>query len=175
MIIMMMIMMIKFINDNNRSNDRNHHNDYNDDDNDKNFVNDNGDQTIFHAIHFGELFACEKTEFCEIAQILMCLHSVNPCLIYREGLRFLKNHRNESSRFERKIHGEREETHVGSKHCFSFVMYGHCDNNALYSASLSLMFIFLLTLFDTSEREEMPFLIDKIFRLSFKRLKILVK
>ena len=102
-------------------------------------------------IHFGELFACEKTEFWESAQIVMCLHSVNPCLIYREGLRFLKNYSNESSRSERKIHREREEIHVGSKHCFSLVMYGHCGNKALYSASLSLMFIFLLTPFDTRD------------------------
>ena len=56
------------INDNNGNNDRNHHNDYNDDDNDNNFDNDNGDQTIviFQVIHFGELFACEKTEFVKV-------------------------------------------------------------------------------------------------------------
>ena len=89
-----------YVNDNNGNNDRNHHNDHNDDDNDNNFDNDNGDQTIliFQAIHFGEPFACEKTEFCESAQILMCLHNVSPCLIYRGGLIFLKNYRNESSR-----------------------------------------------------------------------------
>ena len=89
-----------YVNDNNGNNDCNHHNDYNDDDNDNIFDNDNGNQTIviFQAIRFGELFACENTEFCESAQILMFLHSVNPCLIYRRGLRFLKNHRNESSR-----------------------------------------------------------------------------
>ena len=61
-----------YINDSNGNNDRNHHNAYNDDDNDNNFDNDNGDQTvvIFLAIHFGEPFACEKTKFCESAQIL---------------------------------------------------------------------------------------------------------
>ena len=42
---------------------------------------------------FGESFVCEKAEFCESAQILICLHSVNPCLIYRGEL----NHRNGSS------------------------------------------------------------------------------
>ena len=104
-----------YINDNNDNNDRNHHNDYNDNDNDNNFDNDNGNQTIviIQAIHFGELFACEKTEFCKSAQVLMCLHSVNPCLIYRGGSRFLENHRNESSRSERKIPGERDEIHIG--------------------------------------------------------------
>ena len=89
-----------YITDNNGNNDYNHHSNYNHDDNDNNFDNDNGDQTmmIFQVIHFGKLFACEKTGFCESAQILMCLPSVNLCLIYRGGLRFLKNHRNESSR-----------------------------------------------------------------------------
>ena len=64
-----------YINDNNGNNDCIHHNVYNDDDNDNNFDNDNSDQTvvIFLAIHFGELFACEKTKFCESAQILTCL------------------------------------------------------------------------------------------------------
>ena len=78
-----------YINDNNGNNNHNHHNDYNNDDNDSNYDNDNGDQTIMivQAIHFGEAFACEKNEFCESAQILMCLHKVNPCLIYRGGLR----------------------------------------------------------------------------------------
>ena len=100
-----------FINDNNWNNGCNHHNDYNDDDNDNNYDNDNGGQTImmFHAIHFREPFACDKTGFCESAQILMCLHSVNPCLIYRGGLRFLKNKRNESPRSLCRIHGERKE------------------------------------------------------------------
>ena len=46
---------------------------------------------------FGESFVCKKAGFCESAQILICLHSVNPCLIYRGELRFLKNHRNGSS------------------------------------------------------------------------------
>ena len=79
-------------NNNNNNNDRNHYNDYNHDDNDNKFDNDNLDQTvvIFQAIHFGELFAFEKTEFCESALILMCLHSVNPGLFYGRGLRFLK-------------------------------------------------------------------------------------
>ena len=73
-----------YINDNNGNNDCNHNNDYNDADNGNNFDNDNGDQTIviFQAIHSGELFACENTEFCKSAQILMCLHSVNPCLTF---------------------------------------------------------------------------------------------
>ena len=89
-----------YINHKNGNNDRNHHDDYNDNDNNNNFDNNNGDETIviFQAINFGELFAYEKTEFCKSAQILMCHHSVNPCLIYRERLRFLKNRRNESSR-----------------------------------------------------------------------------
>ena len=43
---------------------------------------------ILQALHFGEPFACEKVEFCESAQILMRLHSMNPCLIYRGQLRF---------------------------------------------------------------------------------------
>ena len=62
------------INDNNGNTDHNHHNDHNDDDNDSNFDNDNGYQTIwiFQAIHLGELFACEKTEFCKRKHILMC-------------------------------------------------------------------------------------------------------
>ena len=98
-----------YINDNDESNNHNHHNGYNDDNKDNNYDNDNCNQTImiFQAIHFGEPFPCEKTEFCESAQILMCLHSVNPCLIYRRGLRFLKNHRSKSSRSLCKVHGER--------------------------------------------------------------------
>ena len=80
-----------YINDNNGNDDRNQHND---EGNNNNFENDIGDQT-------------------KSAQILMCLHSVNPCFIYRGALRFFKNHRNESSRSSRKIHGEREEIHVG--------------------------------------------------------------
>ena len=85
--------------DSNGNNDCNRHNDHNDDDNDNNYDNDSGDQTImiFEAVGFGESFVCEKAEFCESAQILICLHSVNPCLIYRGELRFLKNHRNGSS------------------------------------------------------------------------------
>ena len=85
---------------NNENNDRNHHNNHNNDDNDENYDNDNGDQTImiFQAMHFGKPFVCEKAEFCESAHILKCLHSVNPCLIYRRKLRFLKNHRNRSPR-----------------------------------------------------------------------------
>ena len=80
---------------NNENNDCNHHKNHDDDDNDKNYDNDNGDQTImiFQAIHFGESFVCDKGEFCESAQILICLHSVNPCLIYRRKLRVLKNHK----------------------------------------------------------------------------------
>ena len=42
-------------------------------------------------MHFREPIVCEKAEFCESAQILICLHSVNPCLIYRRKLKFLKN------------------------------------------------------------------------------------
>ena len=41
----------------------------------------------------------------------MCLHSVNPCLIYREELRLLKNHRNGSSRSLCKIEAG-EEIHI---------------------------------------------------------------
>ena len=70
--------------DSNGNNDCNCHNDHNDDDdNDNNYDNDNGDQTImiFEAMDFGESFVCKKAEFCESAQILICLHSVNPCLI----------------------------------------------------------------------------------------------
>ena len=52
---------------------------------------------IFEAVDFGESFVYEKAEFCDRAQILICLHSVNPCLIYRGELRFLKNLRNGSS------------------------------------------------------------------------------
>ena len=80
--------------DNNGDNDCNFHNDHNDYDNDNNYDNDNGDQMImiFQAMHFGESFFCEKPGFCECAQILICLHSVSPSLIYREELRFLKNH-----------------------------------------------------------------------------------
>ena len=64
----------------NGNNDCNRHNDHNDDDNDNNYDNDNGDQAImiFEALDFGESFVCEKAEFCESAQILICLHSVNP-------------------------------------------------------------------------------------------------
>ena len=85
---------------NNGSNDCNHHNNHNYDVNHNNYDNDNGDQTVmtFQAMHFGEPFVCEKVEFCESAQILRCLHSVNPCLVYRRKLRFLKNHRNRNSR-----------------------------------------------------------------------------
>ena len=92
---------------NNKNNDRNHHINHNDDDNDNNYDDDNGDQTIMisQEMHFGEPFVSEKAEFCESAQILICLHSVNPCLIYRRKLRFLKNHRNGSSRSLCKIEG----------------------------------------------------------------------
>ena len=77
---------------NNENNDRNHHNNHNDDDNDNNYDNNNGDQTIMivQTMHFGEPFVCEKAEFCESAQILIYLHSVNSCLIYRRKLRFWK-------------------------------------------------------------------------------------
>ena len=37
----------------------------------------------------------------------------------------------------------------GCKHCFSLVIYEFCSNNALYSARLSFMLIFLLTLLYT--------------------------
>ena len=50
-----------------------------------------------------------------------------------------------------KFMGKRRKSMLGGKHCFSFVMYGHCGNNALYSASLSLMSIFLLTHFDARD------------------------
>ena len=86
---------------------RNHHSYHNDYDNDNNFDNDNGDQTmmIFQAMRFGEPFVCEKTKFCESVQILMCLHSAKPCLIYRGELKFSKNYRNKSSRSLCKLHG----------------------------------------------------------------------
>ena len=104
MVIMMNYKLLNEINEkfygNNGSNDCNHHNNHNYDVNHNNYDNDNGDQTvmIFQAMHFGEPFVCEKVEFCESAQILRCLHSVNPCLVYRRKLRFLKNHRNRNSR-----------------------------------------------------------------------------
>ena len=87
-----------YINDNNVDNDRNQYNDHIDDDNDKNYDNNNGEKTIMilQAIQFGE--PCKKAEFCECAQILMCLYSTNLCLIYRGELRFLKNHRSGRSR-----------------------------------------------------------------------------
>ena len=74
----------------NESNDRNHHNNHNDDDNDNNYDNDNEDQIImiFQAMDFREPFVYEKAEFWENVQILICLHSVKPCLIYRRKLRF---------------------------------------------------------------------------------------
>ena len=99
---------------NNENNDRNHHNNHNNDDNDDNYHNDNGDQTImilFQAMHFGEPFVCEKAEFFESAHILICLHSVNPCLFCGRKLRFLKNHRNGSSRSLYKIE-EGEVIHI---------------------------------------------------------------
>ena len=93
---------MKSYNHNNTENNNcNHHNNHNDDDNNNNYDDDNGDQTItiFQAMLFGEPFVCEKAEFCESVQILICLHSVSPCLIYRRKVEFLKNHRNGSSRF----------------------------------------------------------------------------
>ena len=48
-------------------------------------------------MHFREPFVCDKAVFCENAQTLMCLHGVNPYLIYMGELRFMKNHRNGSS------------------------------------------------------------------------------
>ena len=56
---------------------------------------------------FGKSFVCEQVESCESAQILIYLHTVNPCLIYRRGLRFLKNRRNDSSRSLCEIEGGR--------------------------------------------------------------------
>ena len=112
-----MIKHLQFLNyhhANNENNDRNHHNNHNNDDNDDNYDNDNGDQVImilFQARHFGEPFVCEKAEFWESAHILMCLHSANPCLIYRRKLRFLKNHRNGSPRSLHKIE-EEEVIHI---------------------------------------------------------------
>ena len=107
---------------NNENNDRNHHNNHNND-NDDNYDNDNGDQAImilFQAMHFGEPFVCEKAEFCESAHILICLHSVKPCLIYRRKLRFLKSYRNESSRSIYKIE-EGEVIHIAK------VVYRMCS------------------------------------------------
>ena len=54
-------------------------------------------------MHFGE--------FRESVQILICLYSVNPCLIYREELILLKDHRNGSSRSLCKIEAG-EEIHI---------------------------------------------------------------
>ena len=103
-------------------------------------------------MHFGKPFICKKAAFCESAQILMCLHSVNLFLIFREDLRFLKNHRNGSSNSLYKIDGRSNlYRRGGGQHCFSLVIFGHCGNNALYSASLSFMFILLLTPFDTED------------------------
>ena len=102
---------------------------------------------------------------------------MNPCLIYRRKLKFLKNHRNGSSRSLYKIE-EGEVIHIaevvyrtweregGGKHCFSLVTNGLCNNNALYSKSLSFMFIFLLTSFDT---------IDRYYFKSILRLVLLMK
>ena len=55
-----------YVNDSNRNKDRSHHNG-----NDNSYNNGNGDQTIMmcHAIHFREHFACDKTEFCESANV----------------------------------------------------------------------------------------------------------
>ena len=39
----------------------------------------------------------------------------------------------------------------GCKHCFWLILYWHCGNNALYSASLLFIFIFLLTPFNTRD------------------------
>lgn len=74
----------------NENNYGNHLNDYNNDDNDNNYDKDNDDQTImiFQTMHFVELLICEKAAFMAFThiymhrQILLCLHSVNPCLIY---------------------------------------------------------------------------------------------
>ena len=87
------------INHNYGNNDFIDHNDHNDD-NDNNYGNNNGGQTtmILQAMHFGEPFVCENVGFCESAQILMCLRSVIPCLIYTGELRFSKKYRNETSR-----------------------------------------------------------------------------
>ena len=92
------------------------------------------------------------------------------------------------------------------KRSFWLVLYRHCGNNALFLASLSFMFVFFLTSFNTIDcyyfksnlrlvwcslltcflqkscnlflysikRQEIPFLVDKFFILSFKRSKILV-
>ena len=97
-----------YINDNNINNDCHHHNDHNDDDNDNNHDNNDGDQTImiFQAMHLGESFVSEKAKLCESTEILICLHSVNLCLVYKGDLRFLKNHRNRSSRSLCKIERE---------------------------------------------------------------------
>lgn len=76
--------------DNNENNVGNHLNDDNDYDNDNKYDNDDDDQTImiFQTMHFVELLICEKAAFMAFThiymhrQILLCLHSVNPCLIY---------------------------------------------------------------------------------------------
>ena len=88
-----------YINHNYGNNDFIDHNDHNDD-NDNNYGNNNGGQTtmILQAMYLGEPFVCEKVGFCESAQILMSLHSVIPCLIYTEELRFSKKYRNGTSR-----------------------------------------------------------------------------
>ena len=38
-------------------------------------------------MHFRESFVCEKAEFCESEQILICLHSLNPCLAHNGEFR----------------------------------------------------------------------------------------
>lgn len=60
--------------DTNKNNDGNNHNDNNDDGNDGNYDNDNGDLTImiFQAIHFGETYICQTSEFS--AHTHICMH-----------------------------------------------------------------------------------------------------
>ena len=73
-------------------------------------------------------------------------------LLLTGRLKFQTNHRRWNQRFSCKIEGV---IHIGAclqkggKHCFSLVIYEFCSNNALYSARISFILIFLLTLLYT--------------------------
>ena len=86
--------------DNSKNNDGNNHNDNNDDDNDGNYDNDNGDLTImiFQAIHFGETYICQTSEFSAHTHICMhkfvCTHVFivwNPFLLIEGAVIFQKS------------------------------------------------------------------------------------
>ena len=66
------------------------------------------------------------------------------------GLEFLKNYGRGGSRLSCQNRGVVYRRGGGDKHCFSLIMYGFCNSNGLYSASLSFrMLIFILTPFNT--------------------------